>query len=199
MVCNDKDGNLLAHQQLQLLEHGQALVKVGLVLLPLGQTGHLLIGVADGPHGVGIGAGELGDIGEEGAHVGGGIVAPAAVAHQGELIGALVDVIIPGSGVIGGDGHGHSRLGEAVFDNLCNGQVVGAIAAEKGDRQILTAQHLLGLLGVIVVLLHHMFVVEDTSLGDIARAAHGTRPTEHVVHDTLAVDGSVYRLAVGEV
>ena len=81
LVCNDNDGNLLAHQQLQLLEHGQALVKVGLVLLPLGQTGHLLIGVADGPHGVGIGAGELGDIGEEGAHVGGGIVAPAAIAH----------------------------------------------------------------------------------------------------------------------
>ena len=198
MVGNDKDGNLLAHQQLQLLEHGQALLKVGLVLLTFGQTGHLLIGVADGPHGVGIGAGELGDIGEEGAHVGGGIVAPAAVAHQGELIGALVDVIIPSGRVVGGDGHGHSRLGEAVFDNLCNGQVVGAIAAEKGDRQILTAQHLLGLLGVIVVL-HHILIVEDTSLGDIARAAHGTRPSEHVVHHALAVDGGVHCLAVGEV
>ena len=110
----------------------------------------------------------------------------------------MVDVIIPGSGVVGGDGHGHSRLGEAVFDDLGYGQVVGAIAAEKGDRQILTAQHLLGLLGVIVVL-HHILIVEDTPLRDIACTAHGTRPTEHVVHDTLAVDGGVYRLTVGEV
>ena len=146
---------------------------------------------------MGVGAGELGLVGEQGAHVGGGIVAPAAVAHQGELVVAAVDAPVPGGRVVGLHRHLDARGGEAVADDLRDGQVVPVVAAQKGDGIALPRKDGAGRLRVIGVL-HHVLVIVQAALGDVARAAHRARAAEHAVHHALPVDGGVHPLPQGE-
>ena len=94
--------------------------------------------------------------------------------------------------------HLHPRGGEAVADELRDGQVVGAVGAQEGDGE---AQPLQGGPGRLrsVVVLHHVLVVVQAALGDVPGAAHRARAPEHAVHHALPVDGGVHRLPQGQI
>ena len=94
--------------------------------------------------------------------------------------------------------HLHARGGEAVADDLRDGQVVGAVGAQEGDREAPALQGGPGRLRVVVVL-HHVLVVIQAALGDVPGAAHRARATEHAVHHAPPVDGGVYRLPQGQI
>ena len=93
--------------------------------------------------------------------------------------------------------HLDARGGEAVADDLRDGQVVPVVAAQKGDGIALPRKDGVGRLRVIGVL-HHVLVIVQAALGDVARAAHRARAAEHAVHHALPVDGGVHPLPQGE-